>query len=74
MCNDWYVEQRGAFDAWVREIKRGSPGGADDVASSSDNWSDAARANCRLQRAQGVGTAGPLWGVKGRGRPRSGSG
>jgi hypothetical protein len=32
-----YVEQRDAFDAWVREIKCGNPGGADDVASSSDN-------------------------------------
>jgi hypothetical protein len=48
MCNVWYVEQRGAFDAWIREIKCGSPGGADDVASSSDNWSDAASTNCWL--------------------------
>jgi hypothetical protein len=28
MCNDWYAEQRGAFDAWVRDIERGNLGGA----------------------------------------------
>jgi hypothetical protein len=26
MCNDWYAEQRGAFDAWVRDIERGNLG------------------------------------------------
>jgi hypothetical protein len=28
MCSQWFVWQRGAFDAWVREIERGNIGGA----------------------------------------------
>ena len=28
MCNQWFVWQRGAFDAWVSDIERGNVGGA----------------------------------------------
>jgi hypothetical protein len=28
MCSQWFVWQRGAFDAWVRDIERGNFGGA----------------------------------------------
>jgi hypothetical protein len=28
MCSQWFVWQRGAFDAWVRDIERGNPDGA----------------------------------------------
>ena len=44
MCNDWYAEQRGAFDAWVRDIERGNLGGAN-AASPPDNRSEAGSAN-----------------------------
>ena len=43
MCNDWFVWQRGAFDAWVRDIERGNPGGASSLPP--DNRSDAGSAN-----------------------------
>ena len=42
MCNDWYAEQRGAFDAWVRDIERGNLGGAN-AALPPDNRSEAER-------------------------------
>ena len=44
MCNDWYAEQRGAFDAWVRDIERGNLGGAN-AALPPDNRSEAGSAN-----------------------------
>jgi hypothetical protein len=44
MCNDWYAEQRDAFDAWVRHTERGNLGGAN-AALPPDNRSEAGSAN-----------------------------
>jgi hypothetical protein len=44
MCNDWYDRQRDAFDAWVRDIEHGNPGGAN-LALATDNPSETERAN-----------------------------
>jgi hypothetical protein len=44
MCNNWFVWQRGAFDAWVRDIERGNLGGAD-AALPPDSRSEAGSAN-----------------------------
>jgi hypothetical protein len=43
MCNNWFAWQRGAFDAWVRDIEHGNAGNA-----TSDNRSEAGSTRGRV--------------------------